>query len=105
MKVRLTEAANQDLQDIVHYIKQNDCKEQANKILDRLENSLYSLQQLPSRGVRVRELFEFGLNVYREIFCDCYRIIYKVNAETVRVYLIVDKRRDLVPLLTQRLID
>jgi len=105
MKVRLTEAANQDLLGIVHYIQKRDNKEQAHEILDKLEKAFNSLQQLPNRGVRVRELLEFGINSYREIFCDCYRIIYKINSDTVRIYLVVDKRRDLVPLLTQRLVD
>ena len=105
MKVRLTEAANQDLLSIVHYIKKNDCKEQAHEILNKLEKTFKSLQQLPNRGVRVRELVELGVNSFREIFCDCYRIIYKVNEDTVRIYLVVDKRRDLLTLLTQRVID
>lgn len=105
MRIKLSKSANKDLKDIGRYIKENDGKEQANEILNRLENTLSSLTKLPNRGVRVRELVNLGLHSYREIFSDCYRIIYEVEEQTVYIHFIVDKRRNLIPILTQKFID
>lgn len=105
MKIRLSKSANEDLKNIGRYIKENDGREQVNEILNRIENTISSLTKLPNRGVRVRELVNLGLHSYREIFSDCYRIIYEVEEQTVYIHFIIDKRRDLVPLLSQKLID
>lgn len=105
MKIRLSKSANEDLKKIGRYIKENAGREQANEILNRLENTISSLTKLPNRGVRVRELVNLGLHSYREIFSDCYRIIYEVEEQTVYIHFIIDKRRDLVPLLSQKLLD
>ncbi|NDV25734.1 type II toxin-antitoxin system RelE/ParE family toxin [Desulfovibrio sp. JC010] len=105
MKINISKAAKQDLKNISFYISENDCTEQARETIIRLRKAIDSLQQLPKRGVRVRELVALGQKSYREIFCDTYRIIYRVYDTSLRVYLVVDKRRDLLPLLTQRRID
>ena len=42
---------------------------------------------------------------YREIFFKPYRIIYRIQAKRVYVYLIVDGRRDMRTLLSRRLLD
>jgi toxin ParE1/3/4 len=42
---------------------------------------------------------------FREAFCKPYRIIYRVERNTVYVYLIADGGRDIQTLLSRRLLD
>jgi toxin ParE1/3/4 len=51
-----------------------------------------------------KELRELGIRDYREVYFKPYRVIYRVMAAKVFVYLIVDGRRDMPTLLSQRLV-
>ncbi len=101
--VLLTPDAQHDLQDIYDYIAEHDAALKADALLDKLEASVASLERFPQRGAVTKELRDVGITDYREIYFKPYRIIYRVLATQVMVYLIVDGRRDMQTLLARRL--
>ena len=60
--------------------------------------------RFPERGAYPRELLALGIRDYRETFFKPYRIIYRIEAKRVYVYLIADGRRDMQSLLARRLL-
>jgi toxin ParE1/3/4 len=103
-KVSLTDDALHDLEDIYDYIAGSDLPENADYVLDKIEEAVLSLTELPERGTCPEELSELGLNEYREIHFKPYRVIYRVMAKHVYVYFITDGRRDMQTLLARRLL-
>lgn len=102
--VLLTHDAQADLQDIYDYIAVHDAPAKAEAVLCKIESLVESLQQFPERGAVTKELRDIGIREYREVYFKSYRVIYRVWDSKVFVYLIVDGRRDMQTLLTQRLI-
>jgi toxin ParE1/3/4 len=102
--VSLSDDAKTDLQDIYDYIAEHDAPAKADGVLDKLEALVESLCRFPERGVVTKELRDVGIKDYREVYFKPYRVIYRVLGTKVYVYLIVDGRRDMQTLLTQRLI-
>jgi hypothetical protein len=58
----------------------------------------------PVRGSYVNELRSLGISEYRQIFFKPYRLIYRVHAKQVVVYVVADGRRDMGSLLVRRLL-
>ena len=63
-----------------------------------------SLSNFPERGAVTKELRDVGIRDYREVYFKPWRVIYRVMNGKVVVYLMVDGRRDMQTLLTQRLV-
>lgn len=102
--VLLTEDAAADLQELYTYIARHDSLGKADYVLEQIEKKFVSLSELPEHGVCPKELQSLGIRDYREIFFKPYRIIYRVYAKNIYVYLIVDGRRDMQTLLQRRLL-
>jgi toxin ParE1/3/4 len=102
--VFLTDDAKTDLLDLYDYIAEHDAPAKADGVLDKLEALVESLSRFPERGSVTKELRDVGIKDYREVYFKPYRVIYRVLGAKVFVYLIVDGRRDMQTLLTQRLI-
>ncbi len=102
--VSLTDDAKEDLQDLYDYISAHDASIKADGVLNKLEDLMQSLAKFPERGAVTKELRDVGIKDYREVYFKPYRVIYRVLSAKVLVYLIVDGRRDMQALLTQRLI-
>ena len=96
--------AQQDLQEIYDYIADNDSSAKTDHVMERIVEAAASLQTLPQRGSRPRELLAMGRDEYRQVFFKPYRIVYFVDKATVHILLIADGRRDLRTLLEQRLL-
>lgn len=81
-QVRLSPSARSDIQDIVRYISIDD----ANQAL-RFGRFLihHSLGKFPERGRMVPEFDDASI---REIIVRSYRIIYRVNHQTVSIEVI-----------------
>ena len=45
-----------------------------------------------------------GISEYRQVFFKPYRLIYRVHAKQVIIYVIIDGHRDMGSLLTRRLL-
>ena len=104
-KVLLTHDAVNDLEELFTWILRKDCSEAAEHVLDKIEEVLKRLSELPERGTHPRELSMLGIREFREVFFKPYRIIYRVERSTVYVYLIADGRRDIQTLLSRRLLN
>ncbi|MDA8254076.1 MAG: type II toxin-antitoxin system RelE/ParE family toxin [Betaproteobacteria bacterium] len=103
-EVLLTEGAEQDLESIYDYIAEFDCKANADYVLDRLLEVVESLTAFPERGTYPKELVVLGIRDYRQTAFKPYRVIYRVMAQKVYIYVIADSRRDIQSLLTRRLL-
>jgi len=104
MKVILAPCAVRDVEEIVHYLKARDSVEAARHVLERLEQVISSLSELPSRGAIVKELEALGIKSFREIYFKSYRVIYEVETDAVNVFCVADGRRDMVSLLEKRIL-
>jgi toxin ParE1/3/4 len=103
-EVLLTEGAEQDLESIYDYIAEFDCKANADYVLDRLLEVVESLATFPERGAYPKELVALGIREYRQTAFKPYRVIYRVMAQKVYIYVIADGRRDMQSLLARRLL-
>jgi toxin ParE1/3/4 len=103
-EVSLTKDAERDLEEIYLYIAEHDSQARADHVLDRLVKATEALRTSPDRGSHVSELRSLGISEYRQIFFKPYRLIYRVHANQVIVYVVADGRRDMGSLLARRLL-
>ena len=103
-EVLLTEGAEQDLESIYDYIAEFDCKANADYVLDRLLEVVESLSAFPERGAYPKELVALGIRDYRQTAFKPYRVIYRVMAQKVYIYVIADGRWNMQSLLARRLL-
>lgn len=101
--VFLAEDAERDIEDIHRYIARHGGQAIADRILDGIEAACRSLATLPERGNVPKELVTLGITEFRETRFKPYRIIYRVLADRVIVYTVLDGRRDMQTLLLHRL--
>ncbi len=78
-QVYILEDAEQDIKDIYFYVAYNDSKTNALKLIDELEATCFTLDNLPERGIVPHELKEIGVIDYLQIICFSYRIIYQID--------------------------
>jgi toxin ParE1/3/4 len=103
-EVALTRDAERDLEDIYRYIAEHDSRARADHVLDRLLETTDTLGSSSERGSSPQELRALGISEYRQVFFKPYRLIYRVHAQRVVVYVIADSRRDMQSLLARRLL-
>ena len=103
-KVLIDPKAKQDLKDIFVYVALNDNLSSANKLLDAIENACYTLEDLPKRGHIPVELMSTGIKRYLEIHHKQYRIIYEIDKNSVYVHFVLDGRRNIQEILSDRLL-
>ena len=103
-EVLLTAGAEQDLESLYDYIAEFDTRANANYVLDRLMKVVASLAMFPERGNYPRELLALGIREYRQVMFKPFRVIYRVVAKRVYIYVISDGRRDMQSLLARRLL-
>jgi len=97
-----TQAAMQDLKNIIEYIE-SDSETQAGKIYLQIKQQASDLNRMPLRGRVVPELNYFNIIGYRELISPSWRIIYRVEADKVWVLAVIDGRRNAEDLLLDRL--
>lgn len=103
-KVLLTKGAEQDIEAIYDHISESDCIANADYVLDALMNVVERLARFPERGSYPKELAALGIKEYRQVLFKPYRVIYRVSANDVIIYLITDGRRDMQSVLARRLL-
>ncbi len=103
-EVSLTKDAERDLEEIYFYIAERDSRAGADHVLERVVHTTDALRTSPERGSYVNELRFLGISEYRQIFFKPYRLIYRVHAKQVVVYVVADGRRDMGSLLARRLL-
>jgi addiction module RelE/StbE family toxin len=102
-RVQWAEVAFRDLEELVSYIA-TDSDLDANRVLNRLEKRAAALESNPGRGRVVPELAHFGMRTWRELVVRPYRLMYRIEGDTVILLAVFDGRRDLEDVLLERLL-
>lgn len=103
LPVRWSESAYQDLLEITEFVS-SDSPETARRLARLILASIANLRRMPERGRIVPELLEQGISMYRQVLVPPYRVIYRVRSSALCVEVIVDSRRHVGDLLSQRLL-
>ncbi|HCJ51166.1 MAG TPA: plasmid stabilization protein [Gallionella sp.] len=104
-EVLLTRSAERDLEGIHDYICDHDSPQNADYVLDSLLEVVATLSTFPERGSYPKELAALGIREYRQAHFKPYRILYRVIAKQVFIYLIADGRSNMQTLLSRRMLD
>ncbi len=103
-KVTWTSNAKEDLLNIIDYIKQDSSTDSARKVYKQIKNKAHSSNFYPFRGRVVPELQREGITIYRELIENPWRIMYKIENDTVYIMAIFDARQNVEELLLQKLL-
>lgn len=103
-EILFTTEAKKDLFETYEYIRADDSKKAAIRILKKLEKACLSLSTLPERGHLPKELLRLDMTGYFEIISPPHRIIYKNSPRHITVMGILDCRRDVPSILLSRLL-
>jgi toxin ParE1/3/4 len=101
-KVIIDPQAKLDLKEIFIYVAMNDNIQSANKLLDALEETCYKLEKFPGRGHIPPELRPTGIKNYLEIHYKPYRIIYEIEGNLIYIHSVIDGRRNIQEILSNR---
>ena len=82
-----------------------DAPLRAEQIVNRVVARAASLDQSPQRGRTPPELRSIGDRTWREILERPWRIIYKIQGDTVQIHGVLDGRRPLDDILLERILD
>ncbi|QOR60959.1 type II toxin-antitoxin system RelE/ParE family toxin [Sulfurovum sp. ST-21] len=102
-KIQWTSNAKEDLLNIVDYIKK-DNKNAARKVYGQIREKAQSSNLFPLQGRIVPELQKEGITIYRELIVQPWRIMYKIENDTVYIMAIFDSRQNVEELLLQKLL-
>ena len=101
--VEWTEAASGDLAEIIMFIARHSPSD-AVKVYRRIRKRADTLRRFPGRGYVVPELASLDVVYFRELLVLPYRIVYRIDKSKVFVLAVLDGRRDLRQLLSERLL-
>ena len=89
--VYITESAEQDVLDIWNYIC-DESRSRAIKFVAQLEAKIAKLKKYPLRCPVIKESEFLGLE-YRHLVIGNYRIIFKIDAESVYIMRVIHGAR------------
>ncbi|MFO1470060.1 MAG: type II toxin-antitoxin system RelE/ParE family toxin [Turneriella sp.] len=98
-----TEYAYVDLDGILEYVLQ-DNPENVPKIYDKIMAKVNTLAGFSKVGRLVPELENSNITIFREIFENPWRIIYRAEPQKVYILAVFDGRRDLEEVILKRLL-
>ena len=101
-KVIIDPQARLDLKEIFIYVAVNDSIQSANKLLNALEETCSKLERIPERGHILPELRPTGIKKYLEIHYKPYRIIYEIEKNIIYIHCVIDGRRNIQEILSNR---
>ena len=101
----LTDDAARDLDEIYARIHLQRSWSEAEAVLERIASAFSAAASAPGAGRHPQELLELGIADYRETVTGEIRLIYREEAGSICILLIVDGRRDLRSLLQRRLLE
>jgi len=102
-RVQWTSSAKEDLLNIVVYIKE-DSPTAARDVYGKIKEKARSSNLFPLKGRVVPELQKEGITIYRELVASPWRIMYKVDNDTVYIMAVFDSRQNVEDLLLQKLL-
>lgn len=100
--VIISKSAEDDLKEIVDYYKTLN-PSYVESVIAQFEHNILSLSHFPLSGRVVPELYDQGIELYREIVQGLYRIVYEIQTENVIVHVVIDSRRNLQDFLVAKL--
>jgi len=103
-EVRLTQGAEDDLEQIHSWLAEQRAADDADALLDMFSQVLAGLQEFPMRVTVPKELDALGIREFRQVLLHHYRVIYRVMGAAVYILIIADGRRDMQALLERRLL-
>jgi toxin ParE1/3/4 len=103
-KVVVDTQAKLDLKEIFVYVSINDSVESPDRLLDNLEKMCFKLEKYPKRGHIPEELKNTGIKKYLEIHYKPYRIIYEIDQSLVYIHSVIDGRRNVQEILSERIL-
>jgi len=98
-----TSNAKEDLLSIVDRIKK-DSVSAARNVYEHLKEKAHLINTFPLRGRVVPELQKEGITIYRELMVHPWRMMYKIENDTVYIMAIFDSRQNAEELLLQKLL-
>jgi toxin ParE1/3/4 len=101
-KVIIDPQARLDLKEIFTFVALNDSIRSANKLLDALEETCFKLEKYPERGHIPPELRPTGIKNYLEILYKPYHIIYEIEKDSIYIHSVIDGRRNIQEILSNR---
>ena len=101
-EIIISQFAQDDLNEITDYYFSKS-PSYVNKIITEFEENVMSLKQFPKSGRIVPELEKQGIEEYRELIQDKYRIIYEISDDIIIVHTIIDGRRNFEDLIISKL--
>ena len=99
-----TKKAEHDLQLLYNYTRENDSRSAALKIYNSIKGQCLKLKQFPQIGHIPPELERLSISTYLEINYKPYRIIYSITECKIIIFCISDGRRNMMDILTKRLL-
>lgn len=103
MKVQWSEDARRDIAEIAAYVSRTS-ERRALAVLNKLEAAAKRLDRNEERGRVVPELARLGIDRWRELIVRPWRIVYRPMRGSVRIYAVLDGRRNIDDLLIERLL-
>ena len=104
-KIVWSQDANDDLIDIVTYIKEKSGKNVATEIYERIINHVEKIEIFPEAGRVIPELMSIGVIDIREIIETPWRIFYRITSTDIQIISVIDGRRNVEELLYKKVID
>lgn len=96
------ETAENDLLNIVEYIAQ-ESPGNALKLLNEIKKKASYLSIFPDRCRIVPELYDNGINLYREMVISPWRVLYRITESQVFILSVLDSRQNVEDILLKRL--
>lgn len=103
-RVVILDSAERDLKDLKRYLCKNFSSEVWQDTYGQLKKAIRHLQSFPLSGSIPDEIEKFNLGQYRQVVSGMNRIIYEVRQDKIYIHIITDVRRDMMSLLTRRLL-
>ena len=102
-EIRWGPIAAKDVRDFVTYLER-DYPSRASAFLTRLATAVDRLQDQPALGRVVPELHRMGIDSYRELIIQPYRVLYRIDGSRVFITAVCDSRRNVQDVLLEHLI-
>jgi len=102
--INWSDNADNDLAEIIEYIADENSPDQALKILYKIKKNSDKLYKFPDRYRHVPELQKHNILTYRELIVEPWRIIYKIDEDTVWIITVIDGRRNVEDILLKKLL-
>jgi toxin ParE1/3/4 len=103
-EVVVSRLAEADIDQIVDYFISID-KEYAIKFYQNIRDHIEELCSFPKRGPIVPELDKKGIRDFHQLIEGNYRIIYSIHPKSVHILAVIDSRRNLEEILTDKIVD